>query len=92
VRFYIWERSGSYAASALRSTGAMLGMAGGAIFALAMAISLEQSSSSPHCMAYCYSGSSMSLLLILVGIMLQIIQKNAHTKDFFLKPKFFKTQ
>jgi hypothetical protein len=61
----------------------MFGMAGGAMFALATAISFEQSSSSPHCIVCCYSGSSISLLLILVGIVLQVIQKSAHTNDLY---------
>jgi hypothetical protein len=88
VRLCIWERSGSCAANALKSTGAIFGMAGGSIFALAIAISFEQSISSPHC-KFCYCcGSNISLLLILVGILLQVTQKSAHTNDFFYT-KFF---
>jgi hypothetical protein len=89
VRLFIEERSGNCAARARRSTGAMFGMVGGAMSALAIAISSVQSISGPHCIAsYCYV-SSISLLLILVGIMLQVRQKSAHTKDLFLLHQLF---
>jgi hypothetical protein len=61
----------------------MLGMVGGAILTLAIAISSAQFSSSPQDMASYCCGSTNSLLLILDGIMLQVIQNSAHTNDFF---------
>jgi hypothetical protein len=83
VRLFIVERSGSCAARARRSTGAMFGMVGGAMCTLAIASSSVQSISSPHCIAsYCYVSNS-NLLLILVGISLQVMQKSIHTNDFF---------
>ena len=89
VRLFIEDRSGSWAARALKSTGAKVGMVGGAMSTLAMSILSEQSSSAPHCIAsYCYVSSS-SLLLTLVGIMLQVRQKSAHTKDLFLLHQLF---
>jgi hypothetical protein len=73
------DRSGSWAARALRSTGAMAGMVGGAICALAMAMLSVQSISSPHCrFSYCYV-SNNNLLLIRVGIILHLKQKSTHT-------------
>jgi hypothetical protein len=72
VKCCIVDRSGSCAAKALRSTGAMAGIVGGAICTFAMVNSSLHSSSSPHCISsYCYVSSS-SLLLILMGIMLQV--------------------
>ncbi len=69
VKLFIEDRSGSWAARALKSTGAKVGMVGGAMSTLAMSILSEQSSSAPHCIAsYCYVSNS-NLLLILDGIM-----------------------
>ena len=70
----------------------MLGMVGGAIFTLAIAISSVQLSSSPQDMASYCCGSTNNLLLILDGIMLQVSQKSAHTNDLFFYTKFFNTQ
>jgi CBS domain containing-hemolysin-like protein len=89
VRLCIWERSGSCAANALKSTGAIFGMAGGSIFALAIAISFEQSISSPHCIVCYCCGSSISLLLILIGIVLQVNPKKCTHQWFFLHQIFF---
>jgi hypothetical protein len=92
VRLFIVERSGSYAARARRSTGAMFGMDGGAMFALAIAISSVQFISSPiYTSAYCYE-SNINLLLSLVGMLLHVKQKSTHTKFDFFTPKFFYTQ
>jgi hypothetical protein len=91
VRFCIYEMSGNCAANALRSTGAIFGMAGGSMVALAIAMSFEQSISSPHCRLCCCCGSNINLLLILIGILVQVKQKSSHTNDFFYT-KFFYTQ
>jgi hypothetical protein len=92
VRLFIVERSGSCAARARRSTGAMFGMEGGAMFALAIAISSVQIISSPiYTSSYCYESSS-NLLLILVGMVLHVKQKSTHTKFDFFTPEFFYTQ
>jgi hypothetical protein len=89
VRLFIVERSGSCAARARRSTGAMFGMVGGAMCTLAIASSSVQSISSPHCIAsYCYVSNS-NLLLILVGISLQVMQKSIHTNDIFFLHQLF---
>jgi hypothetical protein len=69
----------------------MLGMVGGAILTLAIAISSAQFSSSPQDMASYCCGSTNSLLLILDGIMLQVSQKSAHTNDLFFTPSFLHT-
>jgi hypothetical protein len=66
----------------------MLGIVGGAIFTLAIAISSAPLISSAHYIASCCCGSTNSLLLILDGIMLQVIQNSAHTYDFFLHQNF----
>ena len=66
----------------------MLGMVGGAILTLAIAISSAQFSSSPQDMASYCCGSTNNLLLILDGIMLQVSQKSAHTNDLFVTPSF----
>jgi hypothetical protein len=89
VKLLIVDKSGNYAARALRSTGAMVGMVGGAISTLAIATSSLQSISSSHCRSSCCYVFSSNLLLILMGIMLQVRQKSAHTKDLFLLHQLF---
>jgi hypothetical protein len=75
----IFDRSGSCSARALRSTGAKVGIVGGAIWTFAKVISSLQSISLSHCISsYCYSVIS-SLLLILIIVMVQLYQKRAHT-------------
>jgi hypothetical protein len=70
----------------------MLGMVGGAIFTLAIAISSVQLSSSPQDMASYCCGSTSNLLLILDGIMLQVSQKSCTHQRFICYTKFFNTQ
>ncbi len=70
----------------------MLGIVGGAIFTLAIAISSAQLTSSAHYISSCCYGFTSNRLLILDGIMLQLCQKSAHTNDLFFTPKIFYTQ
>ena len=66
------DKSGSCAAKALRSTGARAGIVGGTSCTFALVISSLQSISLSHCISsYCYVVSS-SLLLILMGVILQV--------------------
>mgnify|MGYP007046705795 CR=1 FL=1 len=91
VRFPIDAISGSCVARALRSTGMRGGMTGGASYTFAIAMSSLQSISSQcYWSAYCY-GSSNSLLLILIGIVLQVYQKSAYTKNLFFYTYFLHT-
>jgi hypothetical protein len=69
----------------------MLGIVGGAILTLAIAISSAQLISSAHYIASCCCGSTSNRLLILDGIILQLIQNSVHTNDFFFYTKNFLT-
>jgi hypothetical protein len=66
------DKSGSCAAKALRCTGARAGIVVGISCTFALVISSLQSTSLSHCISsYCYVVSS-SLLLILMGVIVQV--------------------
>jgi hypothetical protein len=54
VMLLIVDKSGSCAAKALRSTGVIVGMVGGASYTFALTISSLKSISSPHCISSYY--------------------------------------
>jgi hypothetical protein len=90
VRLSIFVRSGSYAASALRSVSGRAGTAGGSnstsgvIRATWLSlISLSKSISSRCC--------ELAISLLLIYIVLQVIKKVQHTK-FFVSPNLFSIQ
>jgi hypothetical protein len=92
VMLPMFNRAGSCSARALRSTGAKVGSAGGISCPSAIVISSLQSISAPHCISSCCYVVSSNLLLIRIGIMLQVDQKNSPPTFFFYTKDFYTQQ
>ncbi len=81
--------SGSWVASARRPVVTIVGLVGGASYTCAMVSSSLQSISSLHCISsYCLLVSS-SLLLVLMAVDLQGIQKSIYTNVILLHLIFY---
>ena len=90
VKLSMFARSGSYAASALRSVSGRAGAAGGInSMSGVMRACWLAGISSPHSISSRYCVLRRSLLLIYIGV--QVFKKFKHTK-FFVSPNLFSTQ